>query len=413
MTAYQRALELLRQTADRRGEINILAALSLVYRRYHREAPAIASIEQALAMARELGDRAYEALCLANRAYIRSSGYGQLVETTPDAEEALRLAREIGDPKLLMETLISLGRLLQWRAVFDRSLGYLHEGVELARLAHAGFSFGQAAIFMGYAYTAKGAYEDALRWYQQLSDYASKAGDAFWLARVPNVIGGVHLDVFDLDEALRLNLEGEEVALQFYPWPEPRGHSLVKAGLAYLYRGEHGPAEACFRRAEALLEVDTWLRWRWHIALLHALGELALTQGHHAQAWSYATQSLELATQTDSRKHVARAQRLQGDILAASGRLGEAAQALATSVQLAEQLQTPREVWLGQAALGKVLTRLGRDKEAEAQFTQAIQIIEAIATNLQAPRLHQSFLSAAPVLEVYTALGHRPPPVTP
>jgi tetratricopeptide (TPR) repeat protein len=164
-------------------------------------------------MAREPGDRAYEALCLANRTYIRSSGYGQLVETTPDAEEALRLAREIGDPKLLMETLISLGRLLQWRAVFDRSLVYLQEGVDLARLAHAGFLFGQAAIFIGYAYTARGAYEDALRWYQQLSDYASKAGDAFWLARVPNVIGGVHLDVFDLDEALRLNLQGEEVAL--------------------------------------------------------------------------------------------------------------------------------------------------------------------------------------------------------
>ena len=260
---------------------------------------------------------------------------------------------------------------------------------------------------------AKGAYEDALRWYQQLSDYASKAGDAFWIARVPNPIGGVHLDVFDLDEALRLNLEGDEVAQRFYPWPEPRGHSLVKAGLAHLYRGEHGPAEACFRRAEALLEEDTWLRWRWHIALLHAFGELALAQGRHDQAWTYATQSLELATQTDSRKHVARAQRLQGDILAASGRLEEAAQALATSVQLAEQLQTPREVWLGKAALGKVLARLGRDKEAEAQFTQAIQTIEAIAANLQTPRLHHSFLNAVPVLEVYAALGHRPPPATP
>jgi hypothetical protein len=134
-----------------------------------------------------------------------------------------------------------------------------------------------------------------------------------------------------------------------------------------------------------------------------------LTQGHPDQAWTYAMQSLELATQTDSRKHVARAQRLQGDILAASGRLEESAQALATSVHLAEQIRTPREVWLGKAALGKVLARLGRDKEAEAQFTQSTQIIEAIAANLLTPRLHHSFLNAVPVLEVYTALGHRPP----
>ena len=69
--AYQRALELIRQTADRRGEIEILVGLSEVYSRYHREAPAIAAIEQALAMARELGDRACEARCLANRVYLR------------------------------------------------------------------------------------------------------------------------------------------------------------------------------------------------------------------------------------------------------------------------------------------------------------------------------------------------------
>ena len=184
----------------------------------------------------------------------------------------------------------------------------------------------------------------------------------------------------------------------------------MKAGLAYLYRGEHGPAEACLRRAEALLEADTWLRWRWQIALLHAWGELALAQGHPDQAWTYTTQSLALATQTDSRKHIARAQRLQGAILAARGRLEEAAQALATSVHGAEQMQTPREVWLGQAALGTVLTRLGRDQEAEAHLTQATHTIEAIATTLHTPRLRHSFLGAAPVLEVYTILGHRLPP---
>jgi len=45
---------------------------------------------------------------------------------------------------------------------------------------------------------------------------------------------------------------------------------------------------------------------------------LALAEGHHDEAWTYATQSLGLATQTESRKHVARAQRLQGDIATAS-----------------------------------------------------------------------------------------------
>ncbi len=65
-------------------------------------------------------------------------------------------------------------------------------------------------------------------------------------------------------------------------------------------------AEELFRRAWALLDEDVWNRWRWHIPLLRARGELALAEGRHEEAWSYAVQSLEMAAQTDSRKHVAR-----------------------------------------------------------------------------------------------------------
>ncbi len=184
----------------------------------------------------------------------------------------------------------------------------------------------------------------------------------------------------------------------------------MNPSLAHLQRGEHSLAEEFFRRAWAFLEEDLYLRWRWHIPLLRARGELALVEGRQDEAWGFAMQSLEMATQTDSRKHVARAQLLQGDILAASGRLDEAARALAASVRLAESIQTPREVWLGKAALGKVLARLGREQDAEAHFIQAARTLEAIADKLQTPRLRRSFLAAEPVVNVYQTLGHRPPP---
>lgn len=140
---------------------------------------------------------------------------------------------------------------------------------------------------------------------------------------------------------------------------------------------------------------------------------MAEGQGRLDEAWSFATQSLEMATQTDSRKHVARAQRLQGEILAASDRLDEAARTLEASVRLAESLRTPREVWLGKAALGKALARIGREKEAEAHFIQATQTIEAIADKLQTPNLRRSFLAAEPVVDIYRILGQRPPPAMP
>ena len=245
MAAYQRALELIRQTADRRGEIDIPVGLSGctegITVRHRRSRP----------LSRRWPWRGSWAIGPARRAASPTglypiNGYGQLVETTPDAEEALRLAREIGDPKLLAETLItsagySSGARCSTAASCISMRGWNSPGSRMQGL------FGPAAFIIGNAYTAKGAYEDALRWYQQLSDYASKAGDTFFIARVPNLIGGVHLELFDLDEALRLNLEGDEVAQRFHPWPEPRGHSLVKAGLAHLYRG----STALPRRASA------------------------------------------------------------------------------------------------------------------------------------------------------------------
>jgi class 3 adenylate cyclase/tetratricopeptide (TPR) repeat protein len=413
VSEYQRALELIRRVGDRRSEMDILGALSNVYQFYHRPEPAMEYNQQALALAQELNDRTFQAVCLANRVQIRAAAYGQLVEAAPDAEEALRLSKEIVDTKLLAQILCYSGSLLQWRGDFGRSLAYHHEAAEQAQRAHAGFLFGMAAFFIGHANTAKGEYEEALRWYRRLGDYAISAGDRFWMARAPNIIGGVHLELFDLDETIRLCLEGDEVAQRVYPWPEPRGHSLLKVGLAHLQRGEHGRAEEFFRRAWALLEADIFVRWRWHIPLLCARGELALAEGQLEEAWSFAAQSLEMATQTDSRKHVARAQRLQGEILAARGRSDEAVRVLEASIQLAEIIQTPREVWLGKAVLGKVLARLGREKDAEAHFIQAAHTIEAIADKLQTPSLGRSFLAAEPVVDIYRTLGQRPPPAMP
>jgi class 3 adenylate cyclase/tetratricopeptide (TPR) repeat protein len=410
---YQKALGLIKQANDQRGEVDILIGLSWVHYNAHREEPAAAYNEQAMALARQLDDKVCLTACLSQRAVLRSVVYGKIVDGTTDAEEVLRLSREIGDPKLLSENLTFLGMLLEWRGEFDRGLECLHEGMKLAESVHVGHTIARANLYIGCTNLARGEYEEALRCFQEVSEYADRSGDPWWISRVPNFIGGVHLELFDLEEALRLNLEGYEVARSVFSWSEPRGHSLVKAGIAHLLLGEHGPAETWFRRAEETLEEDMPLRWRWHITLLHALGELALTQGRHDEAWTYASQSLELALETDSRKHVARAQKLQGDILSANGRFEEATQTIQASIELAERLQTPREVWLGQAALGKVLLSIGKEKEAETHFTQAIHTTETIAAKLLIPSFRRSFLSAAPILEVYEILGREPPSIAP
>jgi tetratricopeptide (TPR) repeat protein len=299
--------------------------------------------------------------------------------------------------------------LLQWNGAFERALGHLRKGLKLARAAHSGFNVGQCLFFLGHVALSHGEYEQALGWYQQLNEYAQAAGDAFWLARVPNCTGSVSLELYDLNHALELQLEGDEAARRYSAWPEPRGHSLLKAGLVHFERTDYGRAEELFLRAWGLLEMDDVSRFRWHIPLLHARGALALARSRYDQAAQFATESLELARKTYSRKHEARAQRLQGESLAATGRVNEALSLIQASIGLAQELHTRRDIWMGTLALGRLLIKLGRDKEAEVAFNTAAATIESIAAALKTDVLIRSFLSAPSVLEAFKMLGRRPP----
>ena len=162
-----------------------------------------------------------------------------------------------------------------------------------------------------------------------------------------------------------------------------------------------------------MLEIDDVSRYRWHIPLLHARGALALARGRHDEAWRFATESLELARKTYARKHEARAQRLQGEILAATGRLNESAPILEASVSLAQEPQDTARRMDGSPRSRQALIKLGKDKEAEVAFNTAAATIESIAAALKTDVLVRSFLAAPPVLEAFQVLGRRPPMIEP
>jgi class 3 adenylate cyclase/tetratricopeptide (TPR) repeat protein len=406
---YARALEYAGSAEDRAQECRILLGLGRAQFNAHRINSMLETYERSGMLARELGEAAMLASSTTAGALGNAVREGATPEIIHRAEEALQIAETVKEPRLLAQTNTVLGLLREWQAEFDLGRRHLDKGLELARQAHAGYFLGQNMFGLGHISLSRGEYEEAQSWYRQLSDYAQAAGDAFWLARAPNCEGTVSLELYDLNRALELQLEGHEAALKYFAWPEPRAHSLLKAGLVYFERGEYGCADEFFLRAWALLESDEVLRWRWHIPLLCARGALALARGNHDEGWRFASESFELARQTCARKHEARAQRLQGEILAATGRVNEALPLIQASVALAQKLQTRRDIWMGTLALGKTLMRLAGEKEAETALRTSAETIESIASALKTDSLIRSFFGAAPVREVFQILGRRPP----
>jgi len=410
---YAHALDCARSAKDRAQECRFLLGLSLAQFNAHQIETMLETSERSGALAKELGEVAIHASSMILSALGKGVCDGATAEVVEQAEEAVRLAETLTEPRLLAHANVQLGAILQWNGAFDRARGHLHKGFELARESHSGFVFGQSLFALGILSLSRGEYEQALVWYQQLNDYAQAAGDAFWLARIPNCAGAVPLELYDLDRALELQLEGDEAARKYSAWPEPRGHSLLKAGLVHFERTDYGRAEEFFLRAWALLEIDDVSRWRWHIPLLHARGALALARGRYDEAGQFATESLERARKTNAPKHEARALRLRGQILAATGRLKESAPILEASVMLAQSLKLRRDEWMGALALGKLLVRLGKDKEAEIAFNAACATIESIAAALKTDVFVRCFLTAPPVLEAFEVLGRQPPIIQP
>jgi len=406
---FDRALTLIRRIGDRKQEMATLLGLANVYNWGHKIGEVLSTVNAALAIANEIGDTAGQAGCHALRGEAKGGVYGATVDAMRDSSEAVRLAREAGDPRLLAQCLTFAGRHLEWHGEYDASVAHLREGLELARREHSGYLVGLALYHLGHAALARADYDGALEHYRSLLDYAEAAGDKLYLARLPNLFGGVSLETYDLDEAVRFNSEGDETSRRIWPWPEPRGHALWKLGLAHLYRGDHGRAERAFREAESLRDLDNWGRWTWEASLWRSSGELALAEQRYDDARSWAARSLEAATQCRQRKHATRAMRLQGQILAAEGQLEDAARVMTASLDQARGLGTARESWIGHAALGRVLTRLGRDREAEEQLTAAARTIESIAAKLTTPRMRQHFLAAEPVTLVFQTLGRDAP----
>jgi tetratricopeptide (TPR) repeat protein len=372
VAAYEQAVALAREAGEPALEAEMLTALGGVHNLNHRPERALEELNRALQVARRGDHRALEATCLATIVLTRTAGFGHLRETTEDTETVIRLAPEIGDPRGRAQALIYAGVSLQWRGRYERALAVLGEGIALARSVHAGFVEGLGTFHVANALLSQGRYEEALASYRRLHEYALAAGDRFALVRAANTIGAVHLELFDLDEAMRVSLESEELTQKVFPWPEPRAHALLKVAAAHLLRGEGELAREFLDRAGSLLDVDVWGRWRWQMALLRARGELALAQGRAEEAWRHAIASAELAARCDASKHLTQARRLQGQILVARDRLEEALEPLTEAVDLAERLGAVRDVWLKSVGLGGLLARRGRDAVAGRRHRRAL-----------------------------------------
>jgi DNA-binding CsgD family transcriptional regulator len=397
-TYYQQALELARSTNDplilahslnRLGNWHLNTEQPLEALRYHQEAlvtfqrvndqhglaetfdllgmanylggdviQGTAYYQQAIALFQQLGDREGRVSSLAQLAVACGSDLMgptlltlSFTESRHYGEQALKVAREIGQRSAEAFTLFNLGLVLGTRGEYTQALAMAQEGLSIAEqiehrqwLTYGHWIFGAMYFDLLDLPTAQQHLEQALA-------LAREIGSGYWMRLVSGLLALVFLAQQDVT--------GAESILTTAPGPD-------------------APPQT----------IGQWLVW-------YARAELAQAKGHAGLALEIVDQ-LSASTSNLPRIHRnPRLSKMRGEALAALGRGAEAEAALQAAQETARAQGLRPALWRIAVALGKFYQTQARREEAEQSFSTARALIEELVANIPNEHLREHFLAQA------------------
>jgi len=222
--------------------------------------------------------------------------------------------------------------------------------------------------------------------------------ERYWLPRLPNTLAWLHSEMFDIEEAVRLNGEGIIIAREMN-FPEGDVNSRINLALNHLGLGEPNRADEHLAAAGRLLAEDEWFRWVYTIRFHSARAEYWLAKGNPAEAGTCAMASLDLARTTRRRKHVAWARKLLGDVAAMEDRPREAVAHYEAGLSTLQRHPCPSVQWKISAALAAAHARLHQSEEAEECRAATQRVLRDLAASIREGPLQTRFRQSRIVRE--------------
>jgi len=450
---YTQALQAAGRMSPPPGDADLLAiheARGAVWHLLSSYDEAVADFEAMQQAASRLGDRVKEGEALCNQAgshwWRFSEAYKGLVEKC--AREAMVIADETGDERILARGLYSLAMVDQkagalqeadakllrsveicrrrgltgplvtdlawlgthamWRGEYRQSITLSREAASLAETSHEGFYELVSLCVLCNAHVASGEWDAALLILDQVRNKSRERENKYGIARSMNTSGWIHQQLGDLRQAIELDRE----ALDFSRTAKisnPEIYSTINLAEDHLGLGEIGVARGILIEAAERLRTgsfDSHL-WRWQMRVALMFARLFLIEGDLDRSDTHLTEGLRIAQRTESRRHLAEGHRIRGELWLSAGRVGDAQAELRRALEIAETTAAPRTIWETAGALGRAL---GPAREAEARdaYQRAIEALQGTLPRIPRPGLKESLLRSEPVarlLEEAARLG--------
>ena len=244
----QEAVKLAREIGDRRGEAAALSNLGLAYYSLGDARKAIEFYEQALAIRREIGDRRGEGITFSNLG-LAYTALGEARKAIVCHERALVIARKIGSRRGEGGALGNLGLAYADLGDLRKAIEFYEQALAIRREIGDRRGEGNALGNLGLAYAALGDVRRAIEFYEQALVITCKTGDRLGEGTTLGNLGSAYYRLGDAPKAIKFYMQQLAITHEI---GDRRGeaNSLWNSALALQMLGDQAQAIA---RAEAAL----------------------------------------------------------------------------------------------------------------------------------------------------------------
>jgi tetratricopeptide (TPR) repeat protein len=404
---YEEALRLARAAGDQRMELSCLTGIPvLIYNTVYKD-KVPEYCEQGLDVARRLGDLGAESLIMAAHAY--SKALWNESDESAAMRRALALAEKSGQPLAQIRARWGLALLERWFGNPKAALDHLENFLKQTRHILSIFDVTLSSFIYGMALTDAGRYREAAAYLGQWIGVLERNEVFLNLGRCYNCMGWIHSELYDFDQAYRLNTKALENAVHLR-----RSPGILFSALEMQAQTEVNLIENEFEMGrideawEHILRFEAqstnanydYIRVRWETRMKDVKAAILMHRGDLDGAEALARENLERSTAKGFKKNTAKAERLWGQALCWRGAFDRSEAKLKTALAGLIEIGNPKQVWMTRVALARLYSRMKRPDLEREQWQAAAAGIHATADSLQDSKTQTLFVQAAQVREI-------------
>ena len=384
----EQALTLARDLGDRQAESKILWNLMLLSQFTGHMRQSVTYGEQSLTLARELDLREQLAYTLNDgmRSYL---GVGEFARARAALDEARDIWRALGNLPMLTDNLGRSARIFFALGEYERAIAAADEARRLSE--SIGNLWGQAfcRMFVGDVYFERGDPATAIETMTECIRVAAQAGLVMALVCTRADLAWIYGTLGAIEAGLEMGRLAQATAAQrlpvFLPW------ALGSLARLQVMQGDLAAAETSVAEAYVGLELDDFST-HGAVQVPMADAELALARRNYAHVISVMDGLIARLRRVGMRSFLSDALYLKGQALLAQDQIDAARQVLSEARAEAESLGSRRMLWQILAALSVIEDGRGRLAEAQQLRAQAHESIAYIANHIPTKELSDSFL---------------------